>query len=158
MPPGTRLVMAFGAMSATLFESSSNRSPELAVLFYATDDDRAIHRIDANLHFNAAVDAALLIAHFAPDAHDTEAKVYSCLSNAKVKSCIGFEDGLLLADLAAYRRWKHLCGEAVIKWRSGIKHDCCKVMELSREGKKYRNGLGELVELEEMYIYPMLKS
>jgi predicted dinucleotide-binding enzyme len=41
LPPGTRLVMAFGAMSATLFESSSNRSPELAVLFYATDDDRA---------------------------------------------------------------------------------------------------------------------
>jgi 8-hydroxy-5-deazaflavin:NADPH oxidoreductase len=28
-------------MSAPLFESSSNRSPELAVLFYATDDDRA---------------------------------------------------------------------------------------------------------------------
>jgi 8-hydroxy-5-deazaflavin:NADPH oxidoreductase len=33
--------MAFGTMSADLFESSSNRSPELAVLFYATDDDRA---------------------------------------------------------------------------------------------------------------------
>jgi predicted dinucleotide-binding enzyme len=28
-------------MSADLFESSSNRSPEPAVLFYATDDDRA---------------------------------------------------------------------------------------------------------------------
>ena len=33
--------MAFGTMSADIFESSSNRSPELAVLFYATDDDRA---------------------------------------------------------------------------------------------------------------------
>ena len=33
--------MAFGTMSADVFESSSNRSPELAVLFYATDDDRA---------------------------------------------------------------------------------------------------------------------
>jgi predicted dinucleotide-binding enzyme len=33
--------MAFGSMSADLFESSSNRSPEPAVLFYATDDDRA---------------------------------------------------------------------------------------------------------------------
>jgi predicted dinucleotide-binding enzyme len=28
-------------MSADLFESSRNRSPEPAVLFYATDDDRA---------------------------------------------------------------------------------------------------------------------
>jgi 8-hydroxy-5-deazaflavin:NADPH oxidoreductase len=35
--------MAFGTLSADLFESSrsSNRSPESAVLFYATDDDRA---------------------------------------------------------------------------------------------------------------------
>jgi len=41
LPAGARLAMAFGSMSAGLFESSSNRSPEPAVLFYATDDDRA---------------------------------------------------------------------------------------------------------------------
>jgi hypothetical protein len=41
LPTGARLAMAFGSMSADLFESSGNRSPELAVLFYATDDDRA---------------------------------------------------------------------------------------------------------------------
>jgi 8-hydroxy-5-deazaflavin:NADPH oxidoreductase len=41
LPAGARLAMAFGSMSAELFESSSNRSPELAVLFYAADDDRA---------------------------------------------------------------------------------------------------------------------
>jgi predicted dinucleotide-binding enzyme len=33
--------MAFGTLSADLFESSAHRSPEPAVLFYATDDDRA---------------------------------------------------------------------------------------------------------------------
>ena len=38
---GVGLAIAFGTMSADVFESSSNRSPELAVLFYATDDDRA---------------------------------------------------------------------------------------------------------------------
>jgi hypothetical protein len=38
--------MAFGTMSADLFESSSNRSPELAVLFYATDDDRAGEEVE----------------------------------------------------------------------------------------------------------------
>jgi predicted dinucleotide-binding enzyme len=41
LPPGARLAMAFGTMSADLFDSSSNRSPEPAVLFYVTDDDRA---------------------------------------------------------------------------------------------------------------------
>jgi 8-hydroxy-5-deazaflavin:NADPH oxidoreductase len=41
LPAGAKLAMAFGTMSAPLFESSSSRSPERAVLFYATDDDRA---------------------------------------------------------------------------------------------------------------------
>jgi 8-hydroxy-5-deazaflavin:NADPH oxidoreductase len=40
LPTGARLAMAFGSMSASLFESSSHRSPEPAVLFYVTDDDR----------------------------------------------------------------------------------------------------------------------
>jgi len=41
LPAGARLAMAFGTLSADLFESSSNLSPEPAVLFYVTDDDRA---------------------------------------------------------------------------------------------------------------------
>jgi predicted dinucleotide-binding enzyme len=41
LPAGAHLAMAFGTLSADLFESASNRSPEPAVLFYATGDDRA---------------------------------------------------------------------------------------------------------------------
>ena len=41
LPSAARLAMAFGSMSADVFESASNRSPEPAALFYATDDDRA---------------------------------------------------------------------------------------------------------------------
>jgi 8-hydroxy-5-deazaflavin:NADPH oxidoreductase len=41
LPAGVRLAMAFGTLSAGLFMSASNRSPEPAVLFYVTDDDRA---------------------------------------------------------------------------------------------------------------------
>ena len=46
LPAGARLAMAFGTMSAPLFESSSNRSPEPAVLFYATDDGRAGEEVE----------------------------------------------------------------------------------------------------------------
>jgi predicted dinucleotide-binding enzyme len=46
LPAGTRLAMAFGTMSADLFASSSNRSPEPAVLFYAADDDRAGEEVE----------------------------------------------------------------------------------------------------------------
>ena len=46
LPAEARLAMAFGTMSAGLFESSSHRSPEPAVLFYATDDDRAGEEVE----------------------------------------------------------------------------------------------------------------
>jgi 8-hydroxy-5-deazaflavin:NADPH oxidoreductase len=46
LPAGASLAMAFGSMSANLFESSGNRSPERAVLFYATDDDRAGQEVE----------------------------------------------------------------------------------------------------------------
>jgi predicted dinucleotide-binding enzyme len=46
LPAGARLALAFGTMSADLLTSSSNRSPEPAVLFYATDDDRAGEEVE----------------------------------------------------------------------------------------------------------------
>jgi predicted dinucleotide-binding enzyme len=46
LPAGARLAMAFGTMSADLLESARNRSPEPAVLFYATDDGRAGEEVE----------------------------------------------------------------------------------------------------------------
>ncbi len=46
LPAGARLAMAFGTLSADIFESSSKRSPELAILFYVTDDDRAGEEVE----------------------------------------------------------------------------------------------------------------
>ena len=120
--------------------------------------ESAIYGIDSDRHFDAAVDAVLLVVHFRQTAGKFEANFYDRLSNEAARRTIGFEDGALLADVAAYQRWKRLCGDGPLKWRSGIKHDCAKVMELCREGGRYRNGLGELVELEGLYLYPMLKS
>jgi 8-hydroxy-5-deazaflavin:NADPH oxidoreductase len=41
LSPEAHLAMAFGSLSAPLLESSSNRTPERAVLFYAADDGSA---------------------------------------------------------------------------------------------------------------------
>jgi predicted dinucleotide-binding enzyme len=46
LPAGARLAMAFGTLTAEVFEASSNRSPEPAVLFYATDEDRAGEEVE----------------------------------------------------------------------------------------------------------------
>ena len=46
LPAGAHLAMAFGTLSANLLESAASRSPEPAVLFYATDDDRAGEEVE----------------------------------------------------------------------------------------------------------------
>jgi predicted dinucleotide-binding enzyme len=46
LPAGSRLAMAFGTLPADLLESSSNQSPNRAVLFYATDDDQAGQEVE----------------------------------------------------------------------------------------------------------------
>jgi hypothetical protein len=120
--------------------------------------ESAIYGIDTDRHFDAAVDAVLLVTHFQRKAQGRNAAVYGQLRDRSEPRVIGFENGVLLADVAAYHRWKHLRGDGSLRWRSGIKHDCAKVMELCLEGGRYRNGLGELAEIEDLYVYPMLKS
>ena len=46
LPAGGRLAMAFGTLLADLLESAGNRSPEPAVLFYVTGDDRAGEEVE----------------------------------------------------------------------------------------------------------------
>lgn len=105
--------------------------------------------IDASKHFSASVDACLLICHFAPDARDRECKV----ENGQT---IGYRDGELIADLRSYH--SHLRGPSTYRWRSGIKHDCAKVMEFRLEDGVLRNGFGERVDIEEACVYALCKS
>jgi hypothetical protein len=120
--------------------------------------DSSIYNIDAAEHFGAAVDACLLVCTYDERPPRSICTLYSDLSAAKPTSTIGYRDGRLLSDVKAYARWKHLEGEETHRWRSGIKHDCSKVMELYKEGNEYRNGLDERVKLEGELLYPMLKS
>ena len=117
-----------------------------------------IRTIDAAAFFNAAVDACLLICSLDPSSHDRDCRVYDDFEADRPAGVIGYHNGQLIADVTAHERWKHLGGREVYKWRSGVKHDCSKVMELRKEGERYRNGLGELVDLEADYLFPMLKS
>lgn len=50
-------------------------------------------------------------------------------------------------------------GNFNVEWRQGIKHDCSKIMELKcLSANNYINKLNEEIELEDKYVYPLLKS
>ncbi|MFL6337261.1 MAG: SAM-dependent DNA methyltransferase [Pyrinomonadaceae bacterium] len=133
------------------------------VLAYAwkhgvTVSHSAIYRINAAMHFGASVDACLLVCDFAPLTSNFDTPTFSSLTATEPEQIIGYRDGEVIASVEGYGLSKHLRGYENNKWRSGIKHDCSKVMELTREGDRYRNGLGVLVELEPDYLFPMMKS
>ena len=104
------------------------------------------------------VDACLFLSGSSSSPQKQDCPVYENIQKENLIKTIGYRDKNLISDIEAYRRWNHLQGAQTLKWRSGIKHDCSKVMELRQEGRKYRNGLGELVELEDTFLFPMLKS
>src|SRR5206468_2450372 len=87
--------------------------------------------------------------------------IHSGLSATTPEATIGYRDGLVVADPARYARWRHLqakSGRTASVWRSGIKHDCARVMELTKDGDRHRNGVGESVDLEPDCLFPMLKG
>jgi methylase of polypeptide subunit release factors len=121
--------------------------------------DAAIYRIDAAEHFDAAVDASLVVIECGESAKPKRAQVFGQLSRAiRPTATIALEDGTLIADLDAYHATKHVAGGSPLRWRSGIKHDCSKVMELEFSDRKLKNGLGELLDLEPDYLLPMFKT
>ncbi len=119
-----------------------------------------MYLIDAVKHFNASVDACLLVCFLRPGGRSKECLVYADLENSLDKqSTIAFRRDRLVADLKSYNSHGHILGESTLKWRSGVKHDCSKVMELVlTDVGEFKNGLGEVVNIESTRLYPMLKS
>lgn len=121
----------------------------------------AMYRIDAQRFFGAAVDACLLVSTTEPHAKNRHCEVFESIDEETPSALIGYQDYQLVADVRAYERLKHLQvrGQSEpYRWRSGIKHDCSKVMELRKSGEEYENTLHGRADLEDTFLYPMLKS
>lgn len=122
-----------------------------------------IRLIDAKKYFNVSVDACLFLMRFTSDSgsKNVSCTVYSSLeSNSGVQS-LGIRHGALVNDTSFIDAHPELMvqGEPDYCWRSGIKHDCAKIMELKRQkGNLFSNGFSEIVELESGCLYPLLKS
>ena len=120
----------------------------------------SIYKINSQQHFDVAVDACLFVVKLGTKKTTLQCKIYGDLNHNSFEHLAAFEGNRLVPDLVLYEKWKHLVAnkEEPFKWRSGIKHDCAKIMELCRENNNLKNRLGEIVELEDEYLYPMLKS
>ncbi len=117
----------------------------------------SLYRIDAKKHFGASVDACLLVARTG-EAGPAEADVFDGLAAKRRSTTLGLAGRDLVSDIRTYRRLKHLEGLCPYQWRSGVKHDCASVMELSRAGDgALQNKLGEKVGIEPDYLFPLLK-
>ncbi len=118
-----------------------------------------IYKFNALSQFGAAVDACFFVLEIQSNAHALTCDVFADLDAETPAHTIGFLDGHIFSDMAAVDRHRDLLGpEQRYIWRSGIKHDCSKVMELAVTSKGYQNRLGETLAVEETFLYPMLKS
>jgi hypothetical protein len=121
-------------------------------------EQSAIFPIDSEVHFSVSVDACLFFASLQPGKRETTCEVHDGLKLGHPRKRFGLASGRLIADLEHSHIVEQLQGRCAYQWRSGIKHDCARVMELSQRGSQLVNGLDEIVDIEESCVYPMLKS
>jgi len=115
--------------------------------------------INTKKYFNAAVESCLLVMRFSAEAerHQYDYVVYDDLE-ALTGSRVGHRAGLLVRDVVAFDRSAQYVGTSPQKWRSGAKHDAAAIMEFERRDGRYLNGLGEAMELEPDFMYPLMKG
>lgn len=118
----------------------------------------SLHLIDAQKHFQASVDACLLIVHTGIVEYATTASVYPGLSFDKRMTTFGLVGNELVADVDEYLQLRDIDGIPYYTWRSGVKHDAAGVMEFKQDNGCFINGRGEKCQLEATYLFPLLKS
>lgn len=121
----------------------------------------ALLEFDAKKHFGVNAGACLLVL----DLGGAGANGCELYHLDQPKQLVGRLEyvNCTLRPLGATSSLSALCestpGSCSMPWRSGLKHDCAKVMELTEVGSGlWRNGLGEVVALESDYVFPLVKS
>lgn len=111
---------------------------------------------DTRKEFNVSVAASLLCCTTA-FAREKTCELLDLYTGNRLAT-YGWNDNHFVSNLHTYQETKYIDGESQIVWRSGLKHDCAKVMELTRRNGQLVNGFHEFANIEEDNIYPFLKS
>ncbi len=117
-----------------------------------------LHIIDSKAHFGVSAPACLLVCKTGTPPQTKSCDVFQGVADTCKISAIGMQNAELLADPKTYQKWSHLDGNGLFTWRSGVKHDCARIMELRREDGTFKNGLGDSVDIEDEFVFPLYKS
>lgn len=117
----------------------------------------SIYEINAMAAFGVSVAACLFVIDIGP-VRDKTCRVFSALDATSPRSTLGWRDRRIVPDVTAYDELRDLSRGCEWRWRSGVKHDCSSVMELSLRDGTLVNGLGEDLDIEPTIVFPMLKS
>ncbi len=112
--------------------------------------------IDASSEFNVSVDASCFSARFGCTP-SLVCAVRDFYTDSYVRE-YGWVNDSFVADTKLYGNYSKYDNVSEYTWRSGIKHDCSAVLELTLTDGSYVNGFGETVQIESDLIYPLLKS
>lgn len=125
----------------------------------AIEVDGCMVQIDAMRHFGAAVDACLLTLGVNRGKMSTTCDFFGKLQDSEPVQTFGCHDNLFLSDVSTFHEYRDIYGsDPNYTWRSGVKHDCSKVMELRKSTDGLTNGLMEIVDIEDRYVFPLMKS
>ena len=116
----------------------------------------AQYNIDTQKEFNVSVSAALLSMRLF-GGNERTCRVFDFYTKASLYY-FGWVKDKFVANVDKYVKTQMIDGVSPFTWRSGLKHDCSKVMELTRKGDKYVNSLGEVVDIEDDVVFPLIKS
>jgi hypothetical protein len=123
--------------------------------------------IDSKKEFNVSVNASLFLtqlnakpinpgkaSRLQPDFVCKEFDFYS----RQHLTTFGWYKDKFVNSVEEYDQSSVIDGKSTFVWRSGVKHDCSKVMEFDDCNGHYKNALGEDVRLENNLLYGLLKS
>ena len=126
-----------------------------------TATDFKIYLFNAKKEFNVIVDACLFVCKLTGYKHkqNFQCRVFN-IDNPEIEiKRYGWFEDKFVSNISKYEKTRAIDGISPLTWRSGLKHDCSKVIELEvYDGFGLRNKLNDIVNIEDGLVYPFLKS
>lgn len=118
-----------------------------------------LYSFSAKEVFNVNTDACMIYVrreNKASNDWNGKASFYDINNPNEVIKTVGFRDNKFYTNLSDVS--VDIDGDCQYEWRQGVKHDATKVVVLTKKDGKLVNGFGEVVDIEQDLLFPLIKS